>query len=106
MMTHKTLPASIESSCWTEGVYDQRSLGGCPPLTDETGASKLQGLEDEGCVEIIDDNGVLSNVEWVPEFENSDDDVVDYPEYADTPGQFFDYCFRIDLIATKDDLYS
>ena len=77
-----------------------------PTPTDETGTSKLQGLEYEDCVEIIDDNGVLSNVEWVPELESSGDDVIDFPESADMPDNVFDYCFTIDLIATEDDPYS
>ena len=73
MMTHKTLPATLESRCWTdivhksggtgttgvtpcpmkvparddyqgmlEAMINERSLGGCPPPTDETGTSKLR----------------------------------------------------------------
>ena len=34
MMTHKNFYENIENWCWTEGVYDRWSPGGCPPPTD------------------------------------------------------------------------
>ena len=72
-MTHKMFYEHIENRCWTEGVYDQRSLGGCPSPTDETGKSKLQEEEFENCIEFHDcvktvvfdtffDNGVPTTI--------------------------------------------
>ena len=69
-------------------IIDQRSLGGSPPPTDETGQSKLQEVEFEDYVDIIDDwddNGVLSGFQWFLEYESSEDDVIDCPELADMP---------------------
>ena len=80
--------------------------------------SKLQREEFEDCIEIlavdtvfdngvlttINDNGISTDVNWLPELEISDDDVVDFPELIDMPEHFFDCCFTIDLVATRDDM--
>ena len=58
-------------------MADQRSLGGCSPLTNETGASKLppcgafefETVYDKGILTTVNDNGVLTDVNWVPEVE-------------------------------------
>ena len=36
--------------------------------------------------------------------DDSDDEVIDWPETSDMPDHVFDYCFSIDLIASNDDL--
>ena len=59
---------------------------------------------DNGVLTTINENGVFTDVNWLPELEISDDDVVDFPELIDIPDHFFDYCFSIDLVATRDDM--
>ena len=94
-------------------MVDQRSLGGCPPPTDETGTSKLHRgafafdtVFDSGILTTANDKGVFTDVNWVAAAEGSDDEVWDWPEISDMPDHFFYYCFNIDLIATKDNLWA
>ena len=51
--------------------------------------------------ETVFDNGVLTDVNWVPEMnhlnEDSDDEVVDLPETSEMPDHFFDYFIDADL---------
>jgi hypothetical protein len=124
-MNHKNVCENIESRCWSDISW--WSLGGCPPPTDETGKSKLQDEEmsdhdfqdcvddtieveisdDDECIEVttIDDNGIFTDVNWLPEVEISDDDeCIDIPEFIDMPEHYFDYCFTIDLVATRDNM--
>ena len=54
-------------------------------------------------VETGNDNGVLSDVVWVPETENSDDEVFDWLDSYEKPNHLFDYCFDINLISSNDD---
>ena len=94
-------------------MINQRSLGGCPPRTDETGTSKLrQGalvcdiVFDNGTLTTIDDNSILEDVNCIPELETSEDHPIDFPELADMPDHYVaDHCFTIDLIATEDNSY-
>jgi hypothetical protein len=122
-MNHKNVCENIESRCWSDISW--WSLGGCPPPTDETGKSKLQDEEmndyefqdcvgdmiaittyfDNGTLITIDDNGIFTDVNWLPEVEISDDDeCIDVPEFIDMPEHYFDYCFTIDLVATRDNM--
>ena len=76
-------------------MYDKWSLGGCPAPSNETGKSKLQEKDFEDCIKIVEidtvfDNGVLTDVNCVPEVEDSDGEVFDWPDTSEMTDQLFD----------------